>query len=399
MSKKIVIVGGGSGGITLAAHLLKQNSESTIVIVEPSENHYYQPYWTLVGAGIVSKESSKKAEADVMPKGVEWVKAAVSEFKAEANEVLLSNGATLSYDVLVVASGLRLAWEKIKGIEGNLGKDGLCSIYEYEQAEITNKMIQELQSGVAIFTMPPVPIKCAGAPQKIMYLAENVFRNRGVRSNVQIVFATAGKAMFGIPLFSDALDKIVKKRNIETKFSHRLIEVRPATRTAVFEVATEAGPKLEEVAYDLLHVVPPMVAPDVVLSSSLSAKEGDQKGWLEVDKFTLQHKRFKNVFGIGDITGVPNSKTGAAIRKQAPVVTTNIFDFVSGSELSAKYDGYSSCPLITEIGKVILAEFGYDGKLMPSFPLDPAKPRRSMWFLKKTLLPVLYWQGMLKGRA
>jgi sulfide:quinone oxidoreductase len=399
MNKRIVIVGGGSGGITVAAHLNKQNLDASLTVIEPSENHYYQPYWTLAGAGVVSKESSRRREADVMPKNVHWIRSAVAEFMPEDNKVLLVNGESIQYDILVVASGLRLAWEKIKGVEGQLGTNGLCSIYEYDQVKATNSMIQKFDGGVAIFTMPPVPIKCAGAPQKIMYLAENVFRNRGVRSKARVIFATAGKAMFGIPVFSEALDKVVKKRGIETKFNHRLVEVRPETKTAIFESTGDGKSVLEEVSYDLLHVVPPMTAPFVVMNSTLAAQKGDQKGWLEVDKFTLQHKRFKNVFGIGDVTGVPNSKTGAAIRKQAPVVASNIKDQLSGSSLSASYNGYSSCPLITEIGKVILAEFGYDGKLMPSFPLDPAKPRRSMWFLKKTLLPILYWEGMLNGRA
>jgi sulfide:quinone oxidoreductase len=140
-----------------------------------------------------------------------------------------------------------------------------------------------------------------------------------------------------------------------------------------------------------------MSAHRFIRESPLASDEEGQKGWLSVDKYSLQHKKYPNVFGIGDVTGIPNSKTGAAIRKQAPIVAGNVMRLLKGEPMDPAYDGYSSCPLITGIGKVILAEFGYDGKLLPSFPLDPTKERRIYWILKKDLLPPMYWHGMLKG--
>ena len=395
---KVVILGGGTGGLSVAARLNKFCRKSEIAIVEPSEQHYYQPLWTLVGAGLVAKEKTERRQSSLVASGNVLVKAAVERVIADRNEVVLASGETLTYDVLVVATGLRLAWERIEGIEA-LGRNGVCSIYDYNQVDYAAKCIQEFKGGSAIFTMPPVPIKCAGAPQKIMYLAENVFRNHGVRAQTKISFATAGKAMFGVPVFSEALTKIVKERGIQPLYQHKLVAIDGAKKTATFSVTTEQGTQQVTQAFDLLHVVPPMAAHDYVDQSDLAFKEGDQKGWLAVDKFTLQHVKHANVFGVGDVTGVPNSKTGAAIRKQAPVVVRNIRSVLSGQAPTAKYDGYASCPLVTEIGKVMLAEFGYDGKLMPSFPLDPTVPRRSMWHLKKDFLPVLYWQGMLKGRV
>lgn len=397
---KVLILGGGSGGISVAARLRQKLPVGAIAILEPSKDHFYQPFWTMVGAGLMDKEESRKSEQPLIPNGVEWIQDAVSTVDAKNNLVHTRSGKELKYDILIVATGLQLDWNKIEGLDGNLGKNGIISVYDYNQAEIAGAAIQSFQGGTAIFVMPPTPIKCAGAPQKIMYLAEDIFRKNGVRQKSKILFATAGKAMFGVPAFSKALEKLVQERQIEPLFQHKLIKVRADKKMATFAVTDAQGNTTEsDLAFDLLHVVPTMSAHSYVATSGLAFTEGEQKGWLEVDKFTLQHTRFPNIFGIGDVTGVPNSKTGAAIRKQYPVVAENVLSVLNGKSPNAKYDGYSSCPLITEVGKVMLAEFGYDGKLMPTFPGDPAKSKRSMWILKKYILPKMYWHGMLTGRV
>jgi len=396
---KVLILGAGSGGVSIAARLKSQLGASKVGIIEPAEFHFYQPLWTLVGAGIVAKEKTKRPMSSVIPSGVSWIKERVQRVSASEQKVVCASGKEISYDYLVVATGLKLDWEKIKGLEGNLGKNGICSIYQFEDAEKTSQMIHAFKGGDAIFTMPPVPIKCAGAPQKIMYLAEEIFQKNGVRSNSRVSFAAAGKVIFGVPAFAAPLMKVAEKKKIDLKFSHKLVEVKPEAHIAVFEKTTETNSTEQvELHYDLLHVVPPMSAHDYVRDSNLAFTSGPQMGWLKVDQATLQHQDHKNIFGIGDVTGVPNSKTGAAIRKQAPVVVQNIMDVMDGVAPTATYDGYSSCPLITGNGKVILAEFGYDGKLLPSFPMDMTKERRSMWILKKDLLPPMYWNGMMKGR-
>jgi sulfide:quinone oxidoreductase len=403
---KVLILGAGSGGVSVAARLKKQMSAQEIGIIEPAEHHYYQPLWTLVGAGVVPKEKTKKQMSSVIPSGVAWIQDRVQGVKASEKKVLCASGKEISYDFLIVATGLKLDWEKIKGIEGQLGKNGICSIYQYDDAEKTAQMINAFKGGDAIFTMPPVPIKCAGAPQKIMYLAEEIFQKNGVRSQSRVSFAAAGKVIFGVPAFAAPLMKVAERKKINLQFSHKLVEVKPEQRLAVFEKTTEtqvngevkASVERVEQQYELLHVVPPMSAHDYVRTSDLAFTSGPQTGWLKVDQGTLQHQDHKNVFGIGDVTGVPNSKTGAAIRKQAPVVVQNLCDVMAGRAPTAVYDGYSSCPLVTGKGKVILAEFGYDGKLMPSFPMDMTKERRSMWILKKDLLPHMYWKGMMTGR-
>lgn len=403
---KVLILGAGSGGISVAARLKRKMSAQQIGIIEPSEHHFYQPLWTLVGAGLVRKEKTKKAMGSVIPAGIAWIKDRVQTVDTKTQKVICISGKEVTYDYLLVATGLKLDWAKIKGVEGQLGKNGLCSIYQFEDAEKTAQMIREFKGGDAVFTMPPVPIKCAGAPQKIMYLAEEIFQKNGVRANSRLTFTVAGKVIFGVPAFAAPLMKVAETKKINLKFSHKLIEVKPNERQAIFEKTTETNlngeiktsTELVTQHYDLLHVVPPMSAHDYVRESNLAFTSGPQTGWLKVDQFTLQHQDHKNIFGIGDVTGVPNSKTGAAIRKQAPVVTQNLLSVMSGHKPMAVYDGYSSCPLITGMGKVILAEFGYDGKLMPSFPMDMTKQRRSMWILKKDLLPTMYWKGMLTGR-
>lgn len=401
---QILIVGGGTGGITVAARLKRLGYSGSMAILEPSRSHYYQPLWTLVAAGVANLDETQRPEADFIPPGVDWIQENAQKFQPQSNSIVTESSETLTYDYLIVATGLELNYDSVPGVTESLGKNGVITIYHQDQVNAAQDAIRNFKGGNAIFIMPPVPIKCAGAPQKIMYLADDVWRQTGVRERTKIIFAATGPSIFGIKEFAGPLMEVIKRKGIETKFLHKLIEVRPTEKIAVFSKTIsdpDGTTRTEhvELPYDLLHVVPPMCAPKVVRESELASAEEGQKGWLEVDKHTLQHKRFPNVFGIGDVTGIPNSKTGAAIRKQAPVVARNVMHQMRNEALEPGYDGYSSCPLVTGIGTVMLAEFGYGGKLMPSFPLNPTKERRLYWHLKKDFLPRMYWHGMLKGRA
>lgn len=398
MEQHLVILGGGSGGISAAAKLLRFRLPNIRVsIVEPSTLHYYQAFWTLVAGGIESKEYTARPMSEVIPAGASWIRDSVVSIDPEKQLIQLKTQ-TIEYDYLIVATGLVLNWKSVEGLTESLGTNGICSVYEYSKVDYAAASIQNFAGGKAIFVMPPVPIKCAGAPQKIMYLAEQLWRKHGIRDKSEVHFMTAGKAMFGIPAFAKPLAEIVSERGILPHFQHRLLAVDGSAKKAVFEVQNDSGEK-SKVSYDfdLLHAVPPMSPHALISESGLAVTEGDQKGWLAVDKHSLQHLKYKNIFGIGDVTGIPNAKTAAAIRKQYPIVAQNLRDVISGKEPSQLYDGYSSCPLVTEYGKVMLAEFGYDGKLLPSFPLDPTIPRKIYWHLKKDFLPHLYWKGMLKG--
>ena len=388
---QILIVGGGAAGITAAAQLKKARPSLDVAILEPSQDHYYQPGWTLVGGGVFSMDETHRREVDLIPSGVHWVREAAAGFDPDHNTVTTSGGQQLSYDVLIVATGLKLCWDRIEGLTEALGKGGVCSNYSREFAPYTWEAIQAFRGGNAVFTCAPMPIKCPGAPQKIAYLSDDVFKQK--RLIAKVIYATATPGIFGIPTYAAPLREVVKRKGIDARYSHVLTAVRPDSKEAVFKVTEGDATREEVIPYDLLHVTPPMTAPDVVAQSALA----NEAGFVEVDKHTLQHSRFANVFSLGDVSGMPNSKTAAAVRGQAPVLTANLLAFLDSKALEASYDGYSCCPLITGYGKTIMAEFNYNAEPTPSFPLDPTKERWSMWWVKVKLLPSLYWNRMLTG--
>ena len=385
---EVLVVGGGTAGVSIAARLMASASAPKVGLIEPSEQHYYQPIWTLVGGGVFPKEVSVRAQEAYIPNGVTWVRDRVKSFDPENNRVVTEAGKTITYDDLVVTLGIQLDWKKIKGLPEALGKGGVTSNYSYQSVEYTWQLMREFKGGNAIFTYPSTPIKCAGAPQKIMWLAEEHFRRSGLRERSNVIFASAGAAIFGVPKYRTALEKLVAARNVDTRFGHDLIEIK--RQEAVFKVDGAE----QVLKFDMLHVTPPQSAPDVIKQSALA----DAAGWVEVDKHTLQHTRFPNVWSAGDCSSAPTSKTGAAVRKQVPVLVENLLAKRAGQQVEAQYDGYASCPLVTGRGSVMLAEFGYDGKIMESFPFDQAEERYSMWLLKAYGLPSMYWNGMLRGR-
>lgn len=395
ISGDIVVIGGGSAGIGLLASLLKRDPQLNIILIEPNDYHCYQPAWTLVGGGAYDLQKTRRPLADVLPNGVSWVHAAVSEVLPDESTLVLDSGQRVTWKNLVVCPGLRLAWEKIEGLQDTLGQHGVTSNYSYEHAAYTWQLVQQLKGGKALFTQPAMPIKCAGAPQKAMYLSCDHWLKRGNLKHIDVEFNLAGAALFGVPTFVPPLMKYVEKYNARLAFNSNLVKVDGPARKAWFEVKDAQGnATVEEKTFDMLHVVPPQVAPDFIRESLLA----DAAGWCEVNPHSLQHLRYPHIFGLGDVCGTTNAKTAAAVRKQIVVVAENLLALRKQAPLPLKYDGYGSCPLTVEKGKVVLAEFGYGGKLLPTFPLDPTQARRSMWFLKATLLPWFYWNGMLKGR-
>ena len=388
---QILVVGGGAAGITAAAQLRRARPNLGIAILEPASEHWYQPGWTLVGGGVFSLEETRRAERDLIPSGVTWIQEAATGFDPEHNQVTTSGGQTLHYQVLIVATGLTLAWDRIKGLREALGTGGVCSNYSKDYAPYTWEAIQAFKGGSAVFTCAPMPIKCPGAPQKIAYLADDVFKRK--RLNASVIYATATPGIFGVPTYAAPLREVVRRKGIDARYNHVLTEVRADKREAVFTVKENDSERQEVIHYDLLHVTPPMAAPAVVAGSPLA----NGAGFVEVDQASLQHVRYPNVFSLGDVSGMPNSKTAAAVRGQAPVLVANLLALLDGQPLDAAYDGYSCCPLITGYGKTIMAEFNYKQEPTPSFPLDPTKERWSMWWIKRKLLPSLYWNRMLTG--
>ncbi|EAW77320.1 hCG2001986, isoform CRA_b [Homo sapiens] len=433
---EVLVLGGGSGGITMAARMKRKVGAENVAIVEPSERHFYQPIWTLVGAGAKQLSSSGRPTASVIPSGVEWIKARVTELNPDKNCIHTDDDEKISYRYLIIALGIQLDYEKvflkgawlplygnfsindsflklektnegdktstacfclfiswiIKGLPEGFAHPKIGSNYSVKTVEKTWKALQDFKEGNAIFTFPNTPVKCAGAPQKIMYLSEAYFRKTGKRSKANIIFNTSLGAIFGVKKYADALQEIIQERNLTVNYKKNLIEVRADKQEAVFENLDKPG-ETQVISYEMLHVTPPMSPPDVLKTSPVA----DAAGWVDVDKETLQHRRYPNVFGIGDCTNLPTSKTAAAVAAQSGILDRTISVIMKNQTPTKKYDGYTSCPLVTGYNRVILAEFDYKAEPLETFPFDQSKERLSMYLMKADLMPFLYWNMMLRG--
>tara|TARA_R110001599_G_scaffold353512_1_gene593423 strand:+ start:11322 stop:13019 length:1698 start_codon:yes stop_codon:yes gene_type:complete len=394
----ILIIGAGAAGIAAASSLLSRVKSLSIGIIDPAEVHYYQPGWTLVGAGIFKQRNTVKTMASLIPEGVDWIKAAVGAFEPEHNRVTLEDTRPVYYERLIVAPGIKLDWHGIEGLVDTLGHNGVTSNYRYDLAPYTWQLVNTLQSGRAVFTQPPMPIKCAGAPQKALYLSADHWQRKGVLGNIEVDFYNAGEVLFGVKEYVPALMEYIERYRAQLHFGQRLVKIDGDTKTAWFEQTGEDGSTLRcETGFDMIHVCPPQCAPDFISHSALA----DAAGWVDVDQNTLQHKRFANIWGLGDAMNAPNAKTAAAARMQAPIVANNLLEDMGLVSGVAHYNGYGSCPLTVERGKIVLAEFGYGGKLLPSFPrwvINGQRPSRLAWYLKEKILPPVYWKAMLKGK-
>ena len=394
----VVIVGAGAGGISAANSLLKRNKLLKIAIIDPAKEHFYQPGWTMVGGGVFDASATRRESAKLIPAKATWIQEAVTGFNPQQNKVQLTGGGDIYYQQMIVAPGLKLDWAQIEGLPETLGKNGVTSNYRYDLAPYTWKLVQQLKKGKALFTQPPMPIKCAGAPQKAMYLSSDHWAKTGALKDIDVEFHNAGGVLFGVAEYVPALQSYIEKYQVDVHFSSTLFKIDGENKKAYFKSTNAAGEEqITEEEFDMIHVCPPQCAPDFVKHSALA----DAGGWLDVDQYTLRHKQFNNIWGLGDVMNTPNAKTMAAVRVQVPVVAQNIIDVFNKQQPSCGYNGYGSCPLTVERGKIVLAEFGYGGKLLPTFPkwlLQGNKPTRMAWLLKSKILPDIYWHAMLKGR-
>ena len=395
---EVVIIGGGAAGVAVASSLLSRNSKLDVAIIDPADTHYYQPGWTMVGGGVFKPATTVKTMASVIPSKAKWIQAAVAGFESEAKQVILEGCRPISYDALIVCPGLKLNWHGIEGLVETLGQNGVTSNYRYDLAQYTWELVKKFKKGRAVFTQPPMPIKCAGAPQKAMYLSADHWLRSGHLDDVDIEFYNSGPVLFGVKEYVPALMEYVKRYRAKLNFNHRLTKIDGPAKKAWFTVSDADGnTSLLETTFDMIHVGPPQQAPDFIRASTLV----DAAGWVDVSQDTLQHKRYPSIYALGDVTNCPNAKTAAAARKQAPVVATNVLFDLNKGQHRAAYDGYGSCPLTVQRGKIVLAEFGFGGRLMPSFPkwfINSQQPSRLAWILKERILPPIYWWAMLKGR-
>lgn len=411
----VVIIGGGTGGIMTASQLLKKDKSLKIAVIEPADTHWYQPAWTLVGAGTFSYKKTARPMSSVMPKGVDWIKDFAAEIDPDNNLVRTKDSGDIHYEYLVVSPGLVMAPELIEGLPEALDKGVVCS--NYTDPEHTWEVLKNFKGGNALFTQPSTPIKCGGAPQKIMYLAAHYFKKRGIADKTNVIFATPGSVIFGVPEVKATLEKVLKRYDVHFKTFYAPFKIDANKQIAYFKdvAPAENNRKIEiddainekvadgiiEIPFDMLHLAPPQAAPKFIRESKLANAEG----WLDVNINSLQHNKYPNVFGLGDVAALPTAKTGAAIRKQAPLVIDNIMRLMNAQkELNASYNGYSSCPLVTGYGKMVLAEFDYDNNFTPDPSLkqmlvfDSSKEHWRLWMLKKYMLPYLYWSKMMKGK-
>ncbi len=392
---QIVIVGGGNAGISTASQLLRKNKNLDIAIIEPSDKHYYQPAWTLVGAGVFNMKNTIHKEADVMPKSVKWIKQKAATFQLEANTVTLDNNDVIQYEYLIVAPGIQLNWGDIKGLKETLGKNGVCSNYSVDNVPYTWECLKNFKGGKALFTNPNTPVKCGGAPHKIMWLAADYFKKHGVFDKTEIQYWSGGTRLFGVEKYEKTLKKVAERDKVQMNFFTKLVEIDGPNKKAKFVGFGEQNKDKEYwVSFDMIHVTPPQSAPDFIKNSPLA----NTAGWVDVDKFTLQHVKYPNVFSLGDASSLPTSRTGAAIRKQAPVLIKNLLAFMEGKQLTGSYNGYTSCPVVTGYGKLVLCEFDYNNKPLETFPIDQSKERWTMYQLKRRVLPWLYWHKILPGK-
>lgn len=402
---KVVIVGAGAAGISIAARLGQALAAPQVTLIDPSSEHYYQPGFTMIAGGIFTADEVVRPQASLIPDGVRWIRDSVSRLDPDHNRLSTAQSGDVSYDFLVLCPGLEMDFDGIPGVRREeLGKGNVHCIYDLQGAQRCWLAIQELAKtgGRAFFTDTWTKIKCGGAPKKVNLLADSYCREHGVRHKLQTAFFTASDHLLDSPSFNARLREVYAERGIPVHYQHRVHSVDLAARQFTIEDRNGPTPTLSTHEFDFLHVVPPMSSPDFVKASPLAInpKSGNAEDWVPTDAASLRHACYENVFVAGDVAGIPTSKTSAAIRSQVPVVVANLIAAMENRPPAAQYNGYSACPVITEYGKVLLAEFGYDKKPLPTLPLiDPTREHRAGWLLKRHLLKPMYFDLMLRGLA
>ena len=399
---RIVIAGAGAAGLTAAAQLAQRLEGAQITLVDARKAHFYQPGFTLVAGGIKPASYVVSSTRDYVPSGVELIEEAVAEIDPEGRKVVTATGKPVPYDYLIVATGLRLDYAAIEGMDvEQIGNNGLGSIYHSpEKAAATWQAMSKFadSGGVGVFLRPGTEMKCAGAPLKYTFLTDDHLRRRGNRGKAEIIYNANNKVLFSVPIVHEKVRMLFEERDIRMNYERTLAAIDLGKKIATFKTAE--GPV--ELQYDFINVIPPMRAADVVRNSPLPWQEGNwaADGWIEVDKHTLRHKRFDNVFAVGDVAGVPKGKTAASVKWQVPVAVDHLVAQIEGRESQAHYGGYTSCPLITRLGQAMLIEFDYKDNLVPSFPgiIAPLEELWISWVMKTMALKPTYI-SMLHGRA
>lgn len=389
---KIVILGGGSGGIDVASRLLKHaGTKNKILIVDYADYHAFQPSWPLTGSGAEKKEKSRKKMKKVIPAGVHFIQDEVTQIQAVEKTIHFKDS-FVHYDFLVVALGIQLDYDQIEGLSETLGRNNICTNYLYDYVDYTYETLKTVKTGNVIVTKPSTPIKGGVSPENSLFTFDEYFKKHR-RQSISLILKTGKDSLFPVEKYRDKLVALLNNKQIDYSLQDELIKVDGSRQTAVFK-KLDSG-RSYELSFSMLLVTPPMSAPDVIKSSTLA----DKYGWLDVNPYTLQHVRHQNIFALGDCTNLPTMKMGASVRKQAPVLVKNLIAQMKNKPLKAQYNGMTACPIATEYGEAMMAEFGYDLKPKETLPINQAENSRFLYFFKKRLLPIMYWHGMLKGRS
>ncbi len=398
---RVVIAGAGAAGLSIASRVARQMPNAIITIFDARRDHYFQPGWTLVGAGWWKSGQTVEPTQRYIPTGVRWIEQSIIEFNPDANEVTDASGARHSYDWLFIATGLSLNYEQIEGMSRDvIGVNGVASIYAgpdaaAASAKVIDQYIQK--GGVSLFGRPATEMKCAGAPLKMTFITEDKASRAGRRAACKIRYAAHNDGLFGVPVVDARVKEMFAQRDIDPMYNHVIHSIDVDAKKATYR--TPNG--LVTLDYDMIHVIPPMSAPPAVRNSPLAWKTGSQAagGWVEVDQTTLRSPHYPNVFAVGDVAGVPKGKTAASVKFQVPVAVDHMVAAANGIESPKLYNGYTSCPMVTGLGKAMLIEFDYDNNLVPSFPfIDPLKELWVSWFIEEKALLGTY-KAMLRGYA
>lgn len=393
----VIVIGGGNGGLSVAGRLRRMGIRD-IAVVEPREHHLYKPLFSHIAGGTAPASMAVRNQGDVTPKGVAWIKDAVTHLDPDASSIVLASGALLTYDHVIVSPGIQNDWDSIPGLRAAMASPSGASNYEFELAIKASALLRDLRRGTVVFSQPAGPASCAAAAQKPMYLACDYWRATGVLGQIRVIMIVPDDTVFGIPEIDRELGRKIDQYGIELRTRSSIVEVDAADRVAT--IVRSGDPEPERVPYDALLVEPPQSAPGWLARSGLAAPDADG-GFVEVDPETLRHVRYENVWSLGDAAATTNSKSGGALRTQTLTLARNLRDVLRGRAPAARYNGYSVSPFTVSRSTVVFAEFDDHYKMKPTVPFwkGLARERRLTWILDRHILPWVYWNMILQGRA
>ena len=393
--KKLLILGAGTAGTMMLNKLYKEldRDEWEITIVDQFKTHYYQPGFLFIPFGIYKKQDVIKPKHDFFPPGVNVIYSPIDRIEGEKNKVYLDGGKVLSYDFLIIATGTQTRPTETEGLKDKLWYKDIFDFYTIEGALALHERFKDFEGGDLVMCIPETPYKCPVAPLEFVFLADAYFTEKGIRDKVNIKYVTLMSGAFTKPVASKVLGNIMEEKNIEIIPDFYLSHVDNDNKKIV-------SYDDQEVSFDILTIVPVNMGTDMIARSGL----GDDMNYVETDKYTLQSKKFENIFVIGDASNIPTSKAGSVAHFAGEILFENILSAMEGRPLHAKFDGHANCYIETGFGKGALIDFNYDTEPLPgTFPLPGIGPFGLLKVTKmnhygKVLFRWIYWHILLKGK-